>query len=319
MITPDQRPSESALQTHGLTRAQAIGMLFLGACLIGLAPIGLRLSEIGPQSTAFWRFLIALPFLALLARHHDGGIRPRLAFRPVIWITGIAFGVDIALWHASLKLTNVANATLLSNLTPIVVGVLGYIAFRERPAKATIWGGLWGLIGAACLAGASFSNAPQRLLGDGLAAFAAIWYGIYLLGARRARDNAGPFQVSLWITIWAALVVGIAGLVRHETFWPATANGWLVLFGLGLMVHVCGQGSIVLALGRVQASLVAVLILLQPVVASLLAWWLFGERMMGLDWLGAILVLTGAYWAQRQPPQRSARLDRAARMSPPAD
>lgn len=304
-IAPDHRVRESAPETPRMTRAQAIAMLFTGACLIGFAPIGLRLSEVGPQPTAFWRFLIALPFLALLAQRFDGGIRAGLAFKPVIWITGIAFGVDIALWHASLKLTNVANATLLSNLTPIVVGVLGYIAFRERPAKATIWGGILGLTGAACLAGASFSDAPQRLAGDGLAAFAAIWYGIYLLGARRARDDAGPFQVSLWITIWAALVVGLAGLVRHEAFWPATTHGWLVLAGLGILVHVCGQGSIVLALGKVPASLVAVLILLQPVVASLLAWWLFGERMVGLDWLGAILVLAGAYWAQREPPERN--------------
>jgi hypothetical protein len=78
-------------------------MMLGGAVAIGFAPIGLRLSEFGPQATAFWRFLFALPLIALVIVARGGRIgRPSM----LALAAGTFFGLDITFWHASLVLTS---------------------------------------------------------------------------------------------------------------------------------------------------------------------------------------------------------------------
>lgn len=285
--------------TGGLSQGRAILLLIFGALMIGFAPIAVRLSEVGPQATAFWRFAFALPIIMLLARRFDGSLMAPASARGFLIAAGMCFGVDIAFWHASITLTSVANATLLSNLTPIVVGVIGLLFFRERIGRNVVMGGALGMVGAACLAGASFSSAPGRLPGDGLAIFTAFWYGLYFVFIRQGRLTSGPFVASLWASICALCVCLLTTLWFEDRFFPETIQGWAVLVGLGALVHALGQGAIVFALGRAPAALAAVVVLVQPVMASLLGYVLFGEAFGALDFLGAGLVLFGVWIAQR--------------------
>ncbi|MCI3131255.1 EamA family transporter [Phenylobacterium aquaticum] len=85
---------------------------------------------------------------------------------------------------------------------------------------------------------------------------------------------------------------------------PLTSTGWGACIGLGIM-HVAGQGSIAWALGRLPAATASVVVLIQPVVAALLGWWLFGELFGHLQMLGAAIALSGvvlAQWASRARP-----------------
>jgi drug/metabolite transporter (DMT)-like permease len=97
---------------------------------IGFAPIGLRLSEFGPQATGFWRMLFALPVIAAVIYLQGGKLS-----RPSVFsiVAGIFFGLDIAFWHASLVLTSVANATFIVNLGNASVGIVAWIVLKERP------------------------------------------------------------------------------------------------------------------------------------------------------------------------------------------
>ncbi|MFV4649391.1 EamA family transporter, partial [Mycobacterium tuberculosis] len=70
----------------------------------------------------------------------------------------------------------------------------------------------------------------------------------------------------------------IAAVLLKEPLFPVTLGGGLALVALG-MVHATGQGSIAWALGRLPTSLAAVVVLVQPVVAALLGWLVFGEAM----------------------------------------
>lgn len=283
----------------GMTRA--IAALVLGALLIGFAPIAVRLSEVGPQATAFWRFAFSLPVIAFLALRFDHGLTPPAAARGFILAAGLCFGIDIAFWHAAITSTSVANATLLSNLTPLVVGLFSLLLFKEKIPLNVVMGGAIGMIGAACLAGASFSTAPTRLLGDGLAAVTALWYGSYLVFVRQARKSSPPFITAFWVTLAALCVCLATALALEPRFAPASLRGWAVLIGLGAIVHAIGQGAIVFALGRAPAALASVVVLVQPVMASALGYLLFGETFGALDFLGAGLVLVSVWLAQNRP------------------
>ncbi|HRK64287.1 MAG TPA: DMT family transporter, partial [Terricaulis sp.] len=121
-----------------------------GASLIGLAPIAIRLSEVGPHATNLWRFLFALPILGLwagLARANPSARQTGLLI-----IAGILFGFEISLWAAALGMTTVVNATLLVNLTPVFAAGLGWLLLKERLGAATLAGGAIALAGAIILA-----------------------------------------------------------------------------------------------------------------------------------------------------------------------
>src|SRR5688572_4831988 len=99
-------------------RTRALVALVTGAVLIGFVPLGVRLSELPPLSTAFWRFALAIPLLAVLAARAPRGapVRPGL-----LLAAGLAFSADIGCFFLSIGATTTANATLLSNAAPVVV------------------------------------------------------------------------------------------------------------------------------------------------------------------------------------------------------
>lgn len=292
----------------GGSRAQAMLALVGGAITIGLAPILVRWSEVGLNATAFWRLTIALPPLWLLSRRRGGPALTRQGLG-LLAFAGLCFALDLCFWHASIALTSVANATLLANLTPIVVVLFYWLALGQRPTPRFALGAALALAGAAGLAvgsGAASTGTGgesvgrHELLGDLYGIITAFAYAGYLLAVGRARDRTGAFQVMFVTTAVAAVITGAVALATGETLWPATGTGWVVLAGLALLVHLVGQGGIAWALGQLAAPLSSVVILLQPVVAAGLGWWWLKEALGLWDMSCAILVLAGILIARRQ-------------------
>lgn len=105
-------------------------------------------------------------------------------------------------------------------------------------------------------------------------------------------------RVTFWATLLGAPLLLIVSLALGEDIVPASAAGWGACIAMGVM-HVFGQGGVAWALGRLPASVTAVTILVQPVVAGLLGWWVFGETLTPIQALGGALVLGAVVLAQR--------------------
>jgi drug/metabolite transporter (DMT)-like permease len=88
-------------------------------------------------------------------------------------------------------------------------------------------------------------------------------------------------------------------LAFREPLLPQTLNGWLVLLALGLVCHVGGQGLIAYGVGRLPIVASTVLLWMQPLVAAVLSWLMFGEALGALALTGAVLILAGIYIVQR--------------------
>lgn len=284
------------------SNAKAILAVAGGAFLIGLAPIGMRISELGPQATGFWRFVFALPFLALMWRAKPAWPTKRI---PILLIAGLCFGLDIAFWHASLGLTSVVNATLASNMTPIIAAAAGWLLFKERITRAYALGAAVALAGAMTLSYARATSGnpafagEQGLLGDVFGLISAVWYASYLIIVRQERPNMSTRVVMLVTTFGAALFTLATSLYFGEQLFPATLQGWAVLLGLGLIVHVCGQGLIAYGVGKLPIALSTVLLWVQPVAAAGFAWMWFGEALTPTAFAGAMLILFGVFLVQR--------------------
>lgn len=284
-------------------QARAALAALTGAALIGLSPIAVRISEVGPHATNLWRFAFALPILALWA----GLGRPIPSIRQTRWIllAGLLFGIEVSLWAAAVTLTTVTNATLLANLTPVFAAAAGWFLFRERLKAAVLAGGATALAGAALLAlaraqsGAGPASPEHGWIGDVLGFSAAIGYAGYLLIVRALGKSVSVGAVMFWATSSAAAVALMLALIFREPLLPQSALGWANLVGLGVIVHAGGQGLIAYGVGRLPIVASTVLLWMQPLVAAALAWAMFGEALGALAFAAAGLILAGIYVVQR--------------------
>ena len=286
----------SALAFRPSSRAFALIVLLIAASVLGLAPILVRLTETGPAAAGFWRFLFALPLLTILAAREPGGIST-----PSKWalLAGLFFALDLSFWHYGIVMTSVANATVLCNLTPVVVTLFGWFVLKERPHRLFILALALAMGGAfAMAAGADGGQGTNPMLGDLFSLSVAVWYSGYFLAVQAARRTAGAMRVTFWATLLGAPLLLIVALALGEDVIPAGPAGWAACVAMGVM-HVFGQGGVAWALGKLPASVTAVTILIQPVVAGLLGWWIFGETLTPVQALGGALVLGAIVLAQR--------------------
>ena len=278
------------------SRAAALIVLVLAAMVLGLAPILVRLSDAGPAAAGFWRFAFALPWLLVMTARPGGeGIG-----RPSNWmlLAGGMLVFDLGFWHYSITLTSVANATTLTNLTPVVVTLVGWWLFRERPRALFLVALAAAIAGAVTMSlGADGGQGSNPPLGDVFAAFTAVWYAGYFIAVKGARDRHSAGRVMLWSTAIAAPGLLLAAFVLGEQVLPGSWGGWAACAGLGL-VHVLGQGGVAWSLGRLPTALTAVTVLIQPIAAAVLGWLLFGETLTVVQAIGGAVVLAAIVLAQ---------------------
>lgn len=275
-----------------------------GAALLALSPIGVRLSELGPQATNLWRFLFAIPILAVWALSSRTG--PTRAQGGWLLLAGLLFGIELSLWAEALSHTTVVNATLLSNMTPVFAALFAWFVFKERPRAGVFWGGAAALAGALTLAfarartGSGPAASPEDgWLGDALGFSSALGYAGYLLIVRHMGGRVGTGVVMLISTSCAALYALALSLMLGAELLPHTLNGWLVLLMLGVVVQAGAQGLIAYGVARLPIAMSTIMLWMQPLTAAVLSWILFGEALGPLALGGALLILVGVYVVQR--------------------
>lgn len=274
-----------------------LAALLAGATAIGLAPIFVRLSELGPTATAFHRQFLSLPVLALwlswarVAGPAAGGIPGRGMH--ALFAAGLFFAADLAVWHRAIGITSVANATLLANFAPVFVAAAGWLWWRERVRSGLALGFLLAFGGAAVLMAHSLTLDTRRLGGDALGLLTAVFYAGYLTLVARSRSRYATAIVMFVTSAASAAALLPLALLSGENLVPATTRGWLVLSGLAFVSHAAGQGLIAYALAHLPAAFGAVSLLWQPVAAALFAFLILDEPLGAWQLAGAALVLSG--------------------------
>jgi drug/metabolite transporter (DMT)-like permease len=269
--------------------------LFTGALGIASSGIFVRLSETGPTATAFWRGVLALPFLALWAHLETRTAAPARPPRPrplrdgrFFW-AGFFFAGDLALWHWSLLLTTVAASTLEANLAPIFVTLIAWLAWHERPKGRFLLALGLALAGVVLIVSEKLGHGSRALLGDVLGVGTACFYAGYIAVVSRLRATYGTGVVMASTTLVFTLL--LLPLALTQKFLPDTASGWMLLAGLALVAQFFGQGLIAYALAHLPATFSSVGLYVQPIAAALYARLFLGEQLAPVQILGACIVL----------------------------
>lgn len=297
-------------------QAPALIALFAGAFAIGVAPIWVRLSDLGPSATAFYRLLFAQPcfwiwmFFEKFLDKKSQSKNPNsqrskpesmsVILKCQLFFAGLLFALDMVFWHWSILKTSVANSTLLTNAAPIFVTLGAWFWFHEKITRRFIEGLLLAILGAAILSGESLSReSAAHLQGDGIALLAAVFYGAYMLSVKQLRESLTPVQIMAWSGIASTISLGIIAWISGEHFVPQSKSGWGILIALAITGQVAGQTLIAFAFKHLPASFSSVGLLFQPAVAAFLSWMILNETMNPMQIVGAIIILLGIFVCRR--------------------
>jgi len=270
--------------------------LLLGGVSIACSPILVRISEVGPIATAFWRLALALLPLLLVRRERQ----PRAAREYFeVAAPGLFLAADLACWHISLHLTTIANSTLLVNLAPIFVTLFSWLVLGQRISRAFLAGLAIAIVGIVILKGGPNSLGGGDVRGDSIAVLAAAFYAGYILLLVHARKRHSTNTIMIWSTISAALCTGVMAWFVEPVLLPRTAAGWMTVVGLAWISQAGGQSLIAFALAWLPPTLSSLTLLIQPVVAALLAALLLHEPLTAAEAVGGLIVIGGIALARR--------------------
>lgn len=278
-----------------------------GMLAISFSPILVRLAASAPGPTlAFWRTVLAALFLLpLAARTAWSDWRKHTRSSQFLTVVaGFLLGLHFIAWIESLYHTSVASASILFTTNPLFIAGIGYLVLNERLSRPTIVAIVVSVFGAALIGWGDTTDIqfPSALKGNSLALSAAILFAIYLLISRATR------QTSDWLayvfplyTVVAVTVAAYVAITKVEVF----AVGWDIYVLCALMAlgpQIMGHGSLNYAVRFIPAAILGLLGLVEPVLATLWAWLLFGEVPSLITALGMAIVLGAlllVYWPSR--------------------
>ena len=272
--------------------------LVIGAVAMGVSPIFVRLAEVGPFTSAFWRVTLALPVLYVWMRLSERGTTGhRKMSRPALY-AGMAFSADLFFWHLSIVSTRIANATFFATTAPIWVVLFGWLLFRKR-APATVLAGL-GLciLGGTALLVQSLQVKTNGAIGDLYGLITGVFFGLYFLAVQAARERTSAARVTFEATLITASLLLLAALSLENRLLPRTLHGVAALLGLAWISHAGGQGLLSVALGRLPATFSSLVIFLEAIAAACFAWAILGEPVSLIQAIGGLAILSGIYVAR---------------------
>jgi drug/metabolite transporter (DMT)-like permease len=300
----------AAPDAHAQSRAAALalGALVLGAVAMGISPVFVRLADVGPFASAFWRVALALPVLYawMVIEARRASAPSPLKFDRAVLLPGLFFAGDLFFWHLAIMNTTIANATFLAVLAPVFVVSLSWLVLREAVGPEVVLGLVAGLAGAAFLLGSSYSFAPAHLLGDAFGLITAMFFGAYFLSVRPARKHLAAGRLIFFSSLVTASILLVIALVLEPRMLPTTTRGLMMLAALALISHAGGQGLLAIALGHLPAGFSSLVIFLEGVAAAGFAWAILGEDMTAMQLLGAATILLGVWIAR---PRRRKRIE----------
>ncbi|MGO8800622.1 MAG: DMT family transporter [Roseiarcus sp.] len=289
--------SSPALRPESI--AAPFAALVAGALAMGLSPIFVRLADVGPFTSAFWRVALALPVLyAWMRLSERGAARPRRRFPRATILAGLAFTGDLFFWHLSIVTTSIANATFFATTAPIWVVLFGWIILGARASPTVLAGLALCIAGGGALVAQSLRLETGGAIGDLYGVATGVFFGLYFLAMQAAREEGSAARVTFEASAITAALLLVVALCLERRLLPHSAQGAAALFALAWISHAGGQGLLAVALGRLPAVFSSLVIFLEAIAAACFAWALLGEPVTLVQAGGGLAILAGIYVAR---------------------
>jgi len=259
--------------------------------LWGMSGVAIKSLSTGGMVTALYRLWFAIPVLWLTMLLPGMGTRLGAAWLRASLIGGALFSVHQILYFTSLKLTSVANVTIIGALQPALVLLVAGRMFGERmTARAAGWATV-AFCGVALVVAGSIESPSWSPTGDFLATLNLFAFSAYFLTSKRFRRNVGAWEYVVGMTTVSGVVMTAVVFATHQDLGSPAPWEWLVLVGIAVFPGTLGHALSNWAHAHVSAFVASIVLLAVPVVAAAGAYLLLGEALGGLQLVGAAIVL----------------------------
>jgi drug/metabolite transporter (DMT)-like permease len=275
--------------------------MVLAVILSGIGPVLVRDSPVDPAATAFWRLAIALPIALILIRRSF-----LLPPKAMAWaaFAGLCLAGDLCFWNAALVRTTILEGTVLVMVYPLIAAIANYLIFKERITRRVAFGGLIAFGGLLLMVADANTSAGSSVTGDLMAVAAAFFYtGSLLISARLCRIYDTQI-VSFWLIFWAAIGALPVALLEDRTL-PVTPQNWAYVIGYAVLT-LASYNLFNRGLKTVSTGLASLMGYGQPVVATILGYFILKETPTLDGILGSVVIVIGLLLATRQPQEKAA-------------
>ncbi len=260
--------------------------------MVGWAASGViakGISELGAMAVVFWRMWIYAAIVLLFLKMRGTPLR-RESLR-VSWRGGIALGADIMLFFTALRLTTVANATVIGSCQPLIMLLIAGRIFGERPRRQD-WGmAAVAIIGVGLVMFGSTGIPGWSPRGDLLSVATVVAWTAYFVFSKLSSRHIESSQYTGATALICALFATPFALASGQVFDMPSANAWMWLVVLSVGPGFASHMLMNWALGQIPAWLGSTLTLGIPVTATIMAWVFLGEEVAAIQFLGMAVVL----------------------------
>ena len=280
--------------------------MLAGAVMIGFSSVWVKLAHVTPTIAGFYRVLFGAALLTA-ATAWNREFR-WMGWKPILlaFVCGFFFALDLWLWHTAIHLIGPGLATLLGNLEVFFLAAIGIIFMGEKVGIRFLVAVVMAVVGLMLIVGLQWDQlGPSYKKGIFLGLLTAIVYTGFLLTLRKLQSDQSGVSVFYVLTLvsWTtAVYLGLKAYLGADSFSIPDAQSWVSLLALGLLSQVAGWIMITNALPRVRASLIGLILLLQPSVSFVCDVFFFQRATSPINWLGVFMVLAAIYLGIARKP-----------------
>jgi drug/metabolite transporter (DMT)-like permease len=278
-----------------------------GVAALAFSPIFANLAQVNGLTATFYRTSVAatvllLPF-PLRRRNYLGTAATRPGLGTALKITGLGgliFAINNGLFNTAITLIPASNVVFLANTAVIWVGLFSIVLYREK-LSLNFWLGIFlALAGVFLITAGRNDQTENLLLGSFVALLGGFFYGLNILFNEVARRTLNALAYMVLSNFFSAALLFIVILLLGLPYTGFTLATYGYLFGLGFISQALGFLATVYSLAYLPPSRVSTILLAQPLLALVLAFFILREQPSELQLVGMVALFTGIVLANRR-------------------
>lgn len=274
-----------------------VKIVVLFACLAAsLSGVLVRLAgEMPPMAIGFYRLSFAMPVFILFSLVFHREEFKKLTKRQLggSVLAGVFLFVHFLTFFTGVGMTTIASATVIACLHPVIILIITTVFFKEKTNYKVVAGVAIALVGAAIVSGGDYAIAGEALVGDLLCFITAVAMALYFIVGQKL---GGGINTTVYVTIvfgccWACFGLGM--IVSGTSFTGYERESYLWVLALAISCQIIAHGLFNWTLRYISPLYLATSETVEVVYASIIAFVLFQEAPVLMQYIGGSLTIAG--------------------------
>ncbi len=285
------------------TRLRINLILFIALLAVSTSSIFARfVPELSAVVIAFWRMAIASVLIWIYTFFRRQKQIDHWRYKYYL-LSGIFLALHFSSFYGAVKLTSIANATLLGITAPMFT-ILYEKFFLKRKLNPIIFiGFVLAGTGSLIIAGSGLLVQDNSLTGKMLGLLAAMFIALVYIFASNLREKANTVSYTRLLYSYAAFFLLIICLITNNTVFHFSFREFKWLLLLGLVPTILGHSLFYYSIKFTSPTIISSVPIGEPIIASLLAWALFSETITFATMFGGLFILVGIYFLISHSPK----------------